>query len=148
LTSSKTKRSSAQKPSSPKPANEITKAQSPKWLLRFQTEAWEEWRALDGAPKQELKALLIKRLDQPRVPGGALHGDLAGCYKIKLRKHGYRLVYEVLDDVIVVLVLSVDKREDNAAYESAISRLVGSSRKNLIDGLRQKFTPPKKIKKA
>lgn len=86
--------------------------------------------------------------EQPRVPGGLLHDDLAGCYKIKLRKHGYRLVYEVLDDVIVVLVLSVDKREDNAAYESAISRLTGSPRKNLIEGLRQKFTPQKKSKKA
>jgi mRNA interferase RelE/StbE len=53
--------------------------------------------------------LLIKRLEQPRVPGGALHGDLAGCYKIKLRKHGYRLVYEVLDDVIVVLVLLIER---------------------------------------
>jgi mRNA interferase RelE/StbE len=126
----------------------MAKAQATKWRLRFQTEAWEEWKALDGAPKQELKALLIKRLEQPRVPGGLLHGDLAGCYKIKLRKHGYRLVYEVLDDVIVVLVLSVDKREDNAAYESAISRLAGLPRKNLIEGLRQKLTPQKKSKKT
>jgi mRNA interferase RelE/StbE len=125
----------------------MAKAQATKWRLRFQAEAWQEWKALDGAPKQELKSLLIKRLEQPRVPGGALHGDLAGCYKIKLRKHGYRLVYEVLDDVIVVLVLSVDKREDNAAYESAISRLTGSPRKSLIDELRQKFTP-RESKKA
>jgi hypothetical protein len=87
-----------------------------------------------------------------RPPSGGCafprHGDLAGCYKIKLRKHGYRLVYEVLDDVIVVLLLSVDKREDHAAYESAISRLTDSSRDRLIEGLRKKFAPKTKSKKT
>lgn len=44
-----------------------------------------------------------------------LHGELRDCYKIKLRKQGYRLVYSVEDDVLVVLVLAIDKREDMAA---------------------------------
>lgn len=46
------------------------------------------------------------------------------AYKIKLRKQGYRLVYNVEDDALVVLVLAVDKREDMAAYRSAIERLL------------------------
>ncbi|WP_265588070.1 hypothetical protein [Alcaligenes faecalis] len=45
------------------------------------------------------------------------------CYKIKLLKQGYRLVYTVEDDVLVVLVLAVDKREDMAAYRAAVQRL-------------------------
>lgn len=57
-----------------------------------------------------------------------MHGDLDDCYKIKLRKQGYRLVYQVDDDVLVVLVLAVDKREDLAAYRAAIERLGNSSR--------------------
>ena len=65
-----------------------------------------------------------KRLEQPRLPGSELHGDLQGCYKIKLRQQGYRLVYSVEDDVLVVLVLAVDKREDMTAYRSALERLL------------------------
>jgi mRNA interferase RelE/StbE len=52
-----------------------------------------------------------------------LDGDLANCYKIKLLNKGYRLVYTVIDEEVVVLVLSVDKREDALAYEAAKKRL-------------------------
>ena len=54
----------------------------------------------------------------------SLHGDLRGCYKIKLRKQGYRLVYMVEDVVLVVLVLAIDRREDLAAYHAAMVRLL------------------------
>jgi len=85
--------------------------------------AWAEWQALDGSVKEVLRKLLKKRLDNPHVPGGQLHGALAGHYKIKLRKQGYRLVYGVQDDVLIVMVMAVDKREDSAVYQSATARL-------------------------
>jgi mRNA interferase RelE/StbE len=71
-----------------------------------------------------LRKLLKKRLEQPHVPGSELHGDLVNCYKIKLLKHGYRLVYQVEEDVLVVLVLAVAKREGMAVYRAAVSRLL------------------------
>ncbi|WP_239253880.1 type II toxin-antitoxin system RelE family toxin [Candidatus Nitrotoga sp. M5] len=49
--------------------------------------------------------------------------QLAGCYKIKLLKQGFRLVYVVEDGELVVLVLSVGKRENNAAYLAAAKRI-------------------------
>lgn len=52
-----------------------------------------------------------------------MHGDLANCYKIKLLKQGYRLVYTVIDEEVVVLVLSVDKREDALVYVAAKNRM-------------------------
>lgn len=52
-----------------------------------------------------------------------MHGALAGHYKIKLRKQGYRLVYAVEDDILIVMVMAVDKREDSAVYQSAMARL-------------------------
>lgn len=61
------------------------------------------------------------------MPGGAFHGALAGCYKIKLLKQGVRLVYCVEDGQLIVLVLAVDKREDNVAYKSATTRLSASA---------------------
>jgi mRNA interferase RelE/StbE len=90
-----------------------------KYSLKFVPDAWREWQALDGSIKQALKPLLAKRLQNPHVPGSLLHRELAGCYKIKLLKQGFRLVYVVEDDELVVLVLSVGKREDNAAYRAA-----------------------------
>ena len=57
-----------------------------KYKLRFMPEALEEWRNLDGSVQANLKKLLAKRLDNPRVPGGELHGPLAGCYKIKRKR--------------------------------------------------------------
>jgi len=94
------------------------------YRLKFLPEALVEWNALDGSVKEVLKKLLKKRLAQPRLPGTELHGELRDCYKIKLLKQGYRLVYRVEDDVLVVLVLAVAKREDLAAYRAAVDRLL------------------------
>ncbi|MCX8016374.1 MAG: type II toxin-antitoxin system RelE/ParE family toxin [Rhodocyclaceae bacterium] len=99
-------------------------AKATKYRLKFLPAALDEWNALDGSVKATLKKLLKKRLEQPRVPGAELHRDLRDCYKIKLLKQGYRLVYRVDDDALVVLVLAVAKREDMAAYRAAIERLL------------------------
>ena len=94
-----------------------------KYRLQFVPSAWVEWQALDGSVKEPLRKLLKKRLDNPHVPGGELHGALTGYYKIKLRKQGYRLVYGVEDDILMVMVMAVDKREDASVYESAMVRI-------------------------
>lgn len=57
-------------------------------------------------------------LDNPRVPKNKLSGH-SNRYKIKLRSIGYRLVYEVIDDEVVVLVIAVGKRENDAVYQAA-----------------------------
>ena len=94
-----------------------------KYKLRFMPEALDEWHRLDGSVKVNLKKLLAKRLDHPHVPGGELQGPLAGCYKIKLRQQGARLIYSVEDEHLVVTVVAVGRREDGRAYESAMERL-------------------------
>jgi mRNA interferase RelE/StbE len=43
-------------------------------------------------------------------------------YKIKLRSVGYRLVYEVRDSKLIVLVIAVGKRERNSVYMAAAKR--------------------------
>lgn len=93
-----------------------------RYKLRFMPEALDEWRKLDGSVQANLKKLLAKRLDNPHVPGGELHGALAGCYKIKLRQQGVRLVYSVEYDHLLVTVVAVDKREDGVVYQSAVAR--------------------------
>jgi len=94
--------------------------------LKFLPEALAEWQALDGSVKEPLRKLLKKRLENPHVPGGALHGDLHGYYKIKLLKQGVRLVYGVEDDVLIVVVMAVDRRENSKVYLSTLDRLLAS----------------------
>ena len=94
-----------------------------RYRLKFVPPALAEWEALDGSVKEPLRKALKKRLEQPHVPGSELHGSLQGCYKIKLRKLGWRLVYRVKDDVLIVMVMAVAKREDSVAYRLAVERL-------------------------
>jgi mRNA interferase RelE/StbE len=63
----------------------------------------------------------LDRLQFPRVPSARLR-DSKDRYKIKLRGGGYRLVYEVRDTELVVLVVAVGKRERNAVYLTAAKR--------------------------
>ena len=51
-----------------------------------------------------------------------LHG-MNDCYKIKLRDSGWRLVYQVEDEVITVFVVSVGKRDKFDAYSKANKRI-------------------------
>ncbi|WP_306307821.1 type II toxin-antitoxin system RelE family toxin [Pectobacterium versatile] len=61
-------------------------------------------------------------LQHPHGPANRLHG-MADCYKLKLRSAGYRLVYQVLEYEIVVLILAVGKRERSEVYKTAKDRL-------------------------
>jgi mRNA interferase RelE/StbE len=68
--------------------------------------------------REQFKKKLASVLVNPHVPANKLAG-LPDCYKIKLRASGFRLVYRVME----VLLLSVGKRERSAAYTAAKKRL-------------------------
>ncbi len=89
--------------------------------LGFLDAALKEWKKLDGATREQFKAKLAERLLMPRVPSAQLSGH-KDRYKIKLRSVGYRLVYEVRDSEVVVVVVAVGKRERNAVYNAAARR--------------------------
>ena len=89
--------------------------------LAFLDEALKEWRKLDSATREQFKAKLAGRLENPKIPSARLHGP-RDRYKIKLRNAGFRLVYEVRDQELLVLVVAVGKRERNAVYKVAERR--------------------------
>lgn len=89
--------------------------------LQFHPAALSEWRNLDGSIRTQLKRKLAERLENPRVPASRLSGS-RDRYKIKLRNAGYRLVYEVRDSVLVVLVVAVGRRDRSAVYKAAERR--------------------------
>lgn len=69
--------------------------------------------------RQQLKKKLATILVNPRIEPNRLHA-FPDCYKIKLRSSGYRLVYQVIDQEVVV---AVDKREREQVYRKAAERL-------------------------
>ena len=89
--------------------------------LAFLDEALKEWRKLDNATREQFKVKLAERLQNPKVPSARLHGSKER-YKIKLRNAGFRLVYQVKDMELLVLVVVVGKRERNEVYKAAERR--------------------------
>jgi mRNA interferase RelE/StbE len=90
--------------------------------LLFKQDAEKEWKKLDATIRGQFKKKLKKRLVSPRVEADRLNG-MKDCYKIKLRSAGYRLIYEVRDQELVVSIVAVGKRERNAVYKIAIKRI-------------------------
>lgn len=91
------------------------------YRLKFDKKAWKEWEKLGHPVKEQFKKKLRERLENPRVPGAKLSGH-ADRYKIKLRSAGYRLVYQVFDEEIVVSVIAIGKRENSDVYNLANNR--------------------------
>ena len=94
---------------------------SSKYRLAFIPTALKEWKKLDRTVQLQFKKKLTERLENPHVPASQLHG-LPNHYKIKLRATGYRLVYEVQDEKVCVLVIAVGKRDKLAVYKKARKR--------------------------
>ena len=92
------------------------------YSLEFRESAWKEWQKLDRPLREQFKNKLLERLENPRLESARLSG-MSDCYKIKLRAAGYRLVYQVFDNRVTVVVVAVGKREDSAVYRKAGKRL-------------------------
>ena len=91
------------------------------YKLKFEKRAWKEWEKLGHPVKEQFKKKLKERLENPRVPSAKLSGH-ADRYKIKLRSAGYRLVYQVIDEEVVVSVIAIGKRENSDVYNLASDR--------------------------
>jgi mRNA interferase RelE/StbE len=91
------------------------------YSLAFKEEALKEWRKLDSNLRDQFKKKLEQRLLNPRVPSSKLPGH-NDRFKIKLGGVGYRLVYEVRDSELIVVVVAIGKHERNAVYKAAAKR--------------------------
>lgn len=93
------------------------------YSIRVHDDFVDELNKLDHVIKQQLRKKLDKVVENPHIPKNRLSGGLHNCYKIKLRKAGVRLVYQVNDDEIYLLLLTVGKREDSEVYDTALTRI-------------------------
>jgi mRNA interferase RelE/StbE len=89
-----------------------------KYEVEFLVSALKEWKKLDANTREQFRKKLKERCENPRVPSAKLR-DAKDRYKIKLRSVGYRLVYEVVDGELVVLVIAVGRRDRMEVYQSS-----------------------------
>ncbi|WP_145931830.1 type II toxin-antitoxin system RelE family toxin [Yersinia bercovieri] len=90
--------------------------------VKFREEALKEWHKLDKTIQQQFAKKLKKCSDNPHIESARLRG-MKNCYKIKLRSSGFRFVYEVINDILIIAVVAVGKRERNEVYQLASDRL-------------------------
>ncbi len=91
------------------------------YKLKFLPTALKEWKKLDNSIQSKFKKKLGDRLERPHISPSKLSG-FENHYKIKLRASGYRLVYEVIDNELFVLVIAIGKRDRNRVYKKAKKR--------------------------
>ena len=91
------------------------------YKLKFLPTALKEWKKLDNAIQLQLKKKIKNILTKPHILSNQLRG-FKNHYKIKLRASGYRLVYEVIDKEICILVIAIGKRNKNKVYKQIEKR--------------------------
>jgi mRNA interferase RelE/StbE len=89
----------------------------------FLPNAKKAWLKLDPSVRNKIEKTLERRLHNPFIESAALSGDLAGCYKIKSKSSGIRLIYKVTESNLILLVITVGKREGGESYDDARAEL-------------------------
>jgi len=92
------------------------------YSVKFRQEALKEWKKLDSTIQRQFAKKLKKCCENPHIPSAKLR-EMPDCYKIKLRASGFRLVYEVIDNTLIIAVVAVGKRERSDVYNLASERI-------------------------
>lgn len=92
------------------------------YRVKFREEAFKEWLKLDKTIQQQFAKKLKKCCDNPHIPSAKLRGA-KDSYKIKLRASGFRLIYQVIENELIIAVVAVGKRERSEVYILASQRL-------------------------
>lgn len=83
--------------------------------LRFGRHAMRQWQRLDPVIRKQFTKKLEAVLRNPHLASARMRG-YRDSYRLKLRKVGYRLVYRVLDEQVVVVVITVGRRDKDRVY--------------------------------
>jgi mRNA interferase RelE/StbE len=84
---------------------------SGKYAVQLAPAALRELRRLDVRARRRVQAVIDLLADDPRPPAGkAMAGQPFGTYRV--RTGDYRVVYEIHDDRLVVLVIRIGHRRE------------------------------------
>ena len=84
------------------------------WRVQFKSRALNQLRLLDSVQRQRIQRYLNERiavLDDPRQLGLALQGkSYKGLWRYRVGD--YRILAEIKDDVLTILVIEIGHRRD------------------------------------
>ena len=88
-------------------------------------EVEKEYQKLDGSQRRLVRiavAILKTRADEIGTP---LHGELAGCKRIKWRNAGLKMVFRIREDGMVEIaeIVAIGRRDRSEVYKTAVGRL-------------------------
>ena len=80
------------------------------WRIEIDKDVQRAMRKLDGQVAKRITAKLreVSQLEDPRSTGKALTGNLAGLWRYRVGD--YRIICDIEDEVLVVLVVDVAHR--------------------------------------
>ena len=83
------------------------------WVYRFDERALKDLKKMDRAAQRAIIAYLDERIagnEDPKRFGKPLAGDLAGLWRYRLGS--YRIICQIQDNELLVLVLTVGHRRN------------------------------------
>lgn len=83
------------------------------WKIEFDKKAKDEFFDLETAEKKRIIKFIEERLaktENPRKLGAPLRGHLSGLWKYRIGN--YRLICQIEDSVVTILIISVGHRKD------------------------------------
>ena len=83
------------------------------YTVDYSPEAEKIIEKMDNSVKGRIKNWITKNLvgcENPRYKGRALSGNLAGYWRYRVGD--YRIIADIQDDIVIILVVDVDKRSD------------------------------------
>ncbi len=83
------------------------------WTVEFDDAAVKELRKLDRQVQREILRYFRERIatdEDPRRFGKSLSRDLTGLWRYRV--HNYRMICNIEDDKLIVLILRVGHRKD------------------------------------
>ncbi|MGH7965909.1 MAG: type II toxin-antitoxin system RelE family toxin [Candidatus Binatia bacterium] len=100
------------------------------YSIEFLPEAAREFEALDGALKKLIAKQFEKLAERPELGeslGKKLGIDLTGYRKLYFGRKGYRIIYEIQQQRLIVLIIGIGKRERAEIYKDVARRLQRSN---------------------
>ena len=83
------------------------------YSVKYKKSAEKKLNKMDAPVRARIKAWINKNLEgceNPRAQGKALEGDWNGYWRYRVGD--YRIVAEIKDNEIIILIINVDKRND------------------------------------
>lgn len=101
------------------------------WTVEYIKEALCDLKQLDAYNRKVILRAIDKTAEHPlpspegygKPLGNKNSSRLSGCYKIKLRDLGYRVVYSLVRDKKVMRIIVIAIREDDEVYKEAERRI-------------------------